>query len=69
MRWWRRCSFCCWDDYGTHHPGCLWAKFLRAGRWSENGILVVLADGSSCIHGPRACDDCISYDTMLAMSS
>lgn len=23
----------------------------------------------SCVHGPRACEDCIAHDTMLAMSS
>ena len=68
LRWWQRCDFCAYKD-ATHHHDCMWEKLMRAARWAENGLLVVFADGSRCIHGPRACDDCISHDTLLHMST
>ena len=32
-------------------------------------LLAMPRDYPSCIHGPRACDACIEYDTIVAMST
>jgi len=49
-RWYQRCAFCSYEDL-EHHPGCTWAKYLRAALRHGNGVVVVLAGRDAERHG------------------